>query len=97
MSFVIQVKFHIISHQKLHRSSSSPNASSLLYLNLEQLTKSLMTLFNLYETNRISHSIYDNEPEFCSFYVLLQIHPDSKVIALSLKIAAVKFVYVNFS
>ncbi|XP_071934299.1 SAC3 family protein C-like isoform X1 [Coffea arabica] len=72
------VKFHIISHQKLHRSSSSPNVSSLLYLNLEQLTKSLMTLFNLYEANRISHSIYDNEPEFCSFYVLLQIHPDSK-------------------
>lgn len=78
------VKFHIISHQKLHRSSSSPNVSSLLYLNLEQLTKSLMTLFNLYEANRISHSIYDNEPEFCSFYVLLQIHPDSKGEPLSL-------------
>lgn len=78
------VKFHIISHQKLHKSSSSPNVSSLLYLNLEQLTKSLTTLFSLYEANRTSHSIYSNEPEFRSFYVLLQIHPDSKGEPLSL-------------
>ncbi|KAL3518167.1 hypothetical protein ACH5RR_020756 [Cinchona calisaya] len=78
------VKFHIISHHKLHRSNSNPNASSVLYLNLEQLTKSLMTLLNLYEANRKTHSVYDNEPEFCSFYVLLQIHPDSKGEPLSL-------------
>lgn len=51
----------------------------MLHLNLEQLTKSLMTLFNLYEENRTSESIYENEAEFRSLYVLLHIRPDNQV------------------
>ncbi|KAK4365821.1 hypothetical protein RND71_013701 [Anisodus tanguticus] len=69
------VKFHIISQHKLRRCSGS-NISSLSYLNMEQLTKALTTLFNLYEANRTSESILKNEAEFFSFYVLL--HLDSK-------------------
>lgn len=69
------VKFHIISQHKLRRCSGS-NISSLSYLNMEQLTKALATLFNLYEANRTTASIFENEAEFFSFYVLL--HLDSK-------------------
>ncbi|CAI9108134.1 OLC1v1007662C1 [Oldenlandia corymbosa var. corymbosa] len=77
------VKFHIFSHQRLYRSCSSPNVSSALHLNLEQLNKSLTTLFNLYEANDTSPT-HENEAEFRSIYVLLQIHPDSKGEPLSL-------------
>ncbi|KAM3375452.1 hypothetical protein BC332_15944 [Capsicum chinense] len=69
------VKFHIISQHKLRRCSGS-NISSLSYLNMEQLMKALATLYNLYEANRTSESIFENEAEFFSFYVLL--HLDSK-------------------
>ncbi|XP_059299222.1 SAC3 family protein C isoform X2 [Lycium ferocissimum] len=69
------VKFHIISQHKLRRCSGS-NISSLSYLNMEQLMKALATLFTLYEANRTSQSIFENEAEFFSFYVLL--HLDSK-------------------
>lgn len=75
---IIQVKFHILSHNKLQRSSN-PDVSSILHLNLEQLTKSLMTLLNLYEENGTSESIYENEAEFRSLYVLLHIRPDNQV------------------
>ncbi|XP_055830359.1 SAC3 family protein C isoform X4 [Solanum dulcamara] len=69
------VKFHIISQHKLRRCSSS-NISSLSYLNMEQLTKALTTLFNLYEANRTTASIFENEAELFSYYVLL--HLESK-------------------
>lgn len=69
------VKFHIISQHKLRRCSGS-NISSLSYLNMEQLMKALATLFNLYEANQTTASIFENEDEFFSFYVLL--HLDSK-------------------
>ncbi|XP_010322875.1 SAC3 family protein C isoform X2 [Solanum lycopersicum] len=69
------VKFHIISQHKLRRCSGS-NISSLSYLNMEQLTKALATLFNLYEANRTTAPIFKNEADFFSFYVLL--HLDSK-------------------
>lgn len=73
--FFPQVKFHIISQHKLRRCSGS-NISSLSYLNMEQLTKALATLFNLYEANRTTAPIFKNEADFFSFYVLL--HLDSK-------------------
>lgn len=69
------VKFHIISQHKLRRCSGS-NISSLSHLNMEQLTKALATLYNLYEANRTTASIFESEAEFFSFYVLL--HLDSK-------------------
>lgn len=77
------VKFHVLSHNKLQRSSN-PDVPSMLHLNLEQLTKSLMTLFNLYEENRTSESIYENEAEFRSLYVLLHICPNNQATSLSL-------------
>ncbi|XP_024018090.1 SAC3 family protein C isoform X2 [Morus notabilis] len=48
------VKFHVISHYKLRNHSSFQDASSLHYLNLEQLTKSLTSLFDLYEGESLS-------------------------------------------
>nr|DAD43022.1 TPA_asm: hypothetical protein HUJ06_001252 [Nelumbo nucifera] len=67
------VKFHIISHHKLLRCSSNPNISSAHYLNMEQLTKSLLSLYDLYNANRKFNSINRNEAEFLSFYVLLHL------------------------
>ncbi|KAL9448049.1 hypothetical protein AB3S75_015507 [Citrus x aurantiifolia] len=69
------VTFHVISHHKLRSSCSSSSTSSLHYLNLEQLTKALTSLYNLYEANRSSQPIHEKESEFRSFYVLL--HLDS--------------------
>ncbi|XP_022765681.1 SAC3 family protein C isoform X2 [Durio zibethinus] len=69
------VKFHVVSHHRLQNCGSS-SMSSLQYLNMEQLTKTLASLYILYEANRSSNSIYENEAEFRSLYVLL--HLDSK-------------------
>ncbi|KAK2634459.1 hypothetical protein Ddye_029251 [Dipteronia dyeriana] len=70
------VKFHVVSHHKLRGSCSSSSNSSLHYLNLEQLTKTLTSLYNLYEANQSSNLVYENEAKFRSLYVLL--HLDSK-------------------
>ncbi|XP_017646447.1 SAC3 family protein C isoform X2 [Gossypium arboreum] len=81
------VKFHVISHQRL-RNCTSSSISSLQYLNMEQLTKALASLYVLYEANRNNNFVYENEAnrnnnfvyeneaQFHSFYVLL--HLDSK-------------------
>ncbi|MBA0723720.1 hypothetical protein Golax_004277 [Gossypium laxum] len=73
--FPTQVKFHVISHQRL-RNCTSSSISSLQYLNMEQLTKALASLYVLYEANRSNNFVYENEAQFRSFYVLL--HLDSK-------------------
>ncbi|XP_021296367.1 SAC3 family protein C isoform X3 [Herrania umbratica] len=72
---VKKVKFHIVSHHRLQNCGSS-SISSLQYLNMEQLMKTLASLYTLYEANHSSNSIYENEAEFRSFHVLL--HLDSK-------------------
>ncbi|XP_071687932.1 SAC3 family protein C [Rutidosis leptorrhynchoides] len=68
------VKFHIVSHYKLRRSnlnsSSDSDISPMHYLNMEQLKKTLASLYHLYAQNQKSNS------EFYSFYVLL--HLDSE-------------------
>ncbi|EOY19517.1 SAC3/GANP/Nin1/mts3/eIF-3 p25 family isoform 2 [Theobroma cacao] len=69
------VKFHAVSHHRLQNCGSS-SISSLQYLNMEQLMKTLASLYTLYEANHSSNSISENEAEFRSFYVLL--HLDSK-------------------
>ncbi|XP_012448959.1 SAC3 family protein C isoform X1 [Gossypium raimondii] len=69
------VKFHVISHQRL-RNCTSSSISSLQYLNMEQLTKALASLYVLYAANRNNNFVYKNEAQFRSFYVLL--HLDSK-------------------
>lgn len=40
--------------------------------------KTLASLYNLYEANRKSPSIFENEAEFRSFYVLLHLGSDSQ-------------------
>ncbi|CAL5379784.1 unnamed protein product [Camellia sinensis] len=82
--FEKMVKFHVISHHKLRRCSNSPNISSKYYLNMEQLTKALTSLYHLYEANRNIQSIYENEAEFRSLYVLLHLGCDNKPMGESL-------------
>lgn len=67
------VKFHVVSHYKLWCSMSDPNIASMHHLNLEQLTKTLASLFNLYEANRNSNHVHENEAEFHSLHVLLHL------------------------
>lgn len=74
---IVQVQFHVTSCHKL-QSCRDPNISSVHYLNMEQLTKALASLFNLYDANRNYDSIYENEAEFRSFYVLLHLGPNSQ-------------------
>ncbi|ONI21077.1 hypothetical protein PRUPE_2G049500 [Prunus persica] len=80
---VKKVKFHVICLHKLQRCSSQ-NTSSMNYLNKEQLAKTLTSLFNLYDANRDSNSTYENEAEFCSFYVLLHLGSNSQPMGESL-------------
>ncbi|PON86791.1 SAC3/GANP/THP [Trema orientale] len=80
------VKFHVISHYKLRSCSSSRDASSLLYLNMEQLTKTLTSLFNLYDANQSSNIACGNEAEFRSFYVLLHLGSNSQPMGESLSL-----------
>ncbi|KAL4600380.1 hypothetical protein ACB092_11G195400 [Castanea dentata] len=79
------VRFHVRSLHKL-RSCTNENISSVHYLNMEQLTKALTTLFNLYDINRSSESINENEAEFCSFYVLLHLGSNSQPTGESLSL-----------
>ncbi|KAJ1376856.1 hypothetical protein SESBI_49498 [Sesbania bispinosa] len=72
------VKFHVVSHYKLWCSISDPNIASMHHLNMEQLTKTLASLFNLYEANRNSNYVHENEAEFHSLYVLLHLGSHSK-------------------
>ncbi|XP_061346023.1 SAC3 family protein C isoform X3 [Gastrolobium bilobum] len=75
------VKFHVVSHYKLWCSMSDPNIASLHHLNMEQLTKTLTSLFNLYEANRNSNYVHENEAEFHSLYMLLHLGSYSKPMA----------------
>ncbi|CAL0328793.1 unnamed protein product [Lupinus luteus] len=72
------VKFHVVSHHKLRHSMSDPNIASMHHLNMEQLTKTLASLFNLYEANRNSNYVHENEAEFHSLNVLLHLGSYSK-------------------
>ncbi|CAK9325715.1 unnamed protein product [Citrullus colocynthis] len=78
------VKFHVISHQKLLNDDSISNASSMHHLNMQQLSKALITLLNLYEVNRRNGAIFENEAEFHSFYVLLHLGSNSQATGESL-------------
>ncbi|CAI9267260.1 unnamed protein product [Lactuca saligna] len=49
------VKFHIISHHKLRiNATSNSNVSPMHHLNMEQLTKTLASLYHIYDTNHKS-------------------------------------------
>ncbi|KAK1436709.1 hypothetical protein QVD17_02491 [Tagetes erecta] len=78
------VKFHIISHHKLQRnivnSDSGSNVSPMHHLNMEQLTKTLSSLYHLYDQTRKPN------PEFYSFYVLLHLGSDHQPTGESLSL-----------
>lgn len=69
----MQVKFHITSHCKLARYSGKSDESSLYYLNMEQLMKCLLSIFDMYDMARRSKGVIKNEAEFRSYYVLLHL------------------------
>ncbi|AEE79223.1 SAC3/GANP/Nin1/mts3/eIF-3 p25 family [Arabidopsis thaliana] len=73
------VKFHVISHERL-QSCSGTSISSMHHLNMEQLAKTLTSLYNIYDANRKPDYIYENEAEFRSLYVLLHLNPSSGVM-----------------
>ncbi|KAL8166703.1 hypothetical protein V2J09_008202 [Rumex salicifolius] len=74
------VKFHVVSHHRLRScKADDPNIASIRHLNAEQLVKSLATLYDLYDANRKSNSIHDNEAEFHSLYVLLHLGSHSQL------------------
>ncbi|KAG8063355.1 hypothetical protein GUJ93_ZPchr0003g16482 [Zizania palustris] len=67
------IKFHILSHQRLARSCQDSDASSLCYLNMEQLMKCLLSLFDMYNMIHKNNSHSNKETEYYSFYVLLHL------------------------
>ncbi|KNA13779.1 hypothetical protein SOVF_113720 isoform B [Spinacia oleracea] len=72
------VRFHVTSNHKLRRCEDDTTIlSSIHHLNMEQLTKCLASLYNLYDINRTSDSVFDNEAEFRSLYVLLHLETHS--------------------
>ncbi|GAB2287495.1 hypothetical protein Dimus_021870 [Dionaea muscipula] len=78
------VKFHVISHYKLREcSAESPSTCVMRHLNMEQLTKSLVSLYSLYDINRKSDYIAENEAEFRSLYVLLHLGSHGHIHTMS--------------
>ncbi|VVB05652.1 unnamed protein product [Arabis nemorensis] len=73
------VKFHVISRQRL-QSCSGTSISSMHHLNMEQLAKTLASLYNIYDANRKPDYIHENEAEFRSLYVLLHLNPSIAVM-----------------
>lgn len=67
------VTFHIRSHQRLSTSCQDSAASSLCYLNMEQLTKCLLSLYDMYHVLHKCDSHSKKEAEYYSFYVLLHL------------------------
>ncbi|KAJ1297124.1 hypothetical protein BS78_01G354000 [Paspalum vaginatum] len=67
------VTFHIRSHQRLAMSCQDSDASSLCHLNIEQLTKCLLSLYDMYHVLHKCGSHSKNEAEYYSFYVLLHL------------------------
>ncbi|KVH98188.1 SAC3 family protein C [Cynara cardunculus var. scolymus] len=80
------VEFHIVSHYKLRRNTTDSNVSPMHYLNLEQLTKALASLYHLYDENRKSNPSYANEAKFYSFFVLLHLGSDHQPTGESLSL-----------
>ena len=72
---VVQVRFHILSEYELHQRRSVGHVSDS-HLNLQQLSKSLLGLFNLYSAN--SHEKHTNEAEFRAYYVLLNLGSNNR-------------------
>lgn len=66
------VRFHILSQHKLQHLGNNKD-TSLLHLNLEQLSKCLKSLLDLYHVTRKSESNSENQAEFYCYYVLMNL------------------------
>ncbi|KAK8942722.1 hypothetical protein KSP39_PZI008774 [Platanthera zijinensis] len=88
------VEFHIISHLKLAKSHSDPDNLSLHYLNMEQLTKCLLSLYEIYDLNRIPEFVIKKENEFHSFYVL---HLELSLIQMKIWLTRLSALIVRLS
>lgn len=64
----------------LRKDCGKVDISSSLHLNMEQLIKSLTSLYDLYVINQRSSDKNYNEAEFYSFYLILQLGRNSQVI-----------------
>ncbi|KAK6921536.1 SAC3/GANP/THP3, conserved domain [Dillenia turbinata] len=80
------VKFHVISHHKLQSHGNDPDISSMQYLNHEQLTKALLSLYDMYDRTQKFESRFINEAEYRSLYVLLHLGFRSQQIGESLSL-----------
>ncbi|MCO5557919.1 hypothetical protein L7F22_011492 [Adiantum nelumboides] len=77
------VRFHILSEHELNQRGSGRQSSDS-HLNLQQLSKSLLSLFDLYSLNR--HEKLANEAEFRAYYVLLNLGSNKNYQANSLSV-----------
>lgn len=50
----------------------------MVHLNMEQLQKCLASLYNMYDANRNSCTMFENEAEYRSLYVLLHLDSGSQ-------------------
>ncbi|CAO2833098.1 unnamed protein product [Amaranthus hypochondriacus] len=81
------VRFHVKSHHRLRRCEGDDTIlSSIHHLNMEQLTKCLASLYNLYDINRTFDFLFDNEAEFRSLYILLHLDSHSHSTGESLSL-----------
>uniref|UniRef100_A0A803N789 SAC3/GANP/THP3 conserved domain-containing protein n=1 Tax=Chenopodium quinoa TaxID=63459 RepID=A0A803N789_CHEQI len=68
---VKKIRFHVTSHHKLRRcEGDSTTLSSIHHLNMQQLTKCLGSLYNLYDINRTSDSLRLNIDLYLSSFIL---------------------------
>lgn len=70
----MQVRFHIMSERELREKNTGAGNDADSQLNFQQLTKSLLTLLNLYgAVDAEGGSGWLHEAEFYSYYVLLNL------------------------
>lgn len=67
------------------------------HLNMQQLSKTLITLLNLYEVNRSNGAIFENEAEFHSFYVLLHLGSNSQTTVCELTESIDNFLVIQYN
>jgi hypothetical protein len=69
-----QVRFHIMSERELRERTAGAGRDVDLHLNLQQLSKALLTLLTMYSTEySINGRRCPTEAEFHCYYVLLNL------------------------
>uniref|UniRef100_A0A0D9VU21 SAC3/GANP/THP3 conserved domain-containing protein n=1 Tax=Leersia perrieri TaxID=77586 RepID=A0A0D9VU21_9ORYZ len=72
-NIVNEQAIHIYEDVRLASSYQDSDASSMCYLNMEQLMKCLLSLFDMYDAIHKNNSQSSKEAEYYSFYVLLHL------------------------